>query len=101
LSRNVIYTEAADWPKDEVEANLAYLETRGRMWELEQAKAALGVSGDAPPAGDGVPDGTVDEVLAWVGSDKARAQKALDAEDEAEKPRTTLVEALEAMVEAE
>jgi hypothetical protein len=28
-----------------------------------------------------VPDGTVKEILEWVGDDKDRAQRALDAED--------------------
>lgn len=107
MSRDVNYQDAASWSKDEARANLEYLDTRGRTWELEEAKrlilekAGKSAPSDAPPAGDEVPDGTVDEVLAWVGDDKAKAQQALDAEEDADKPRTTLVEALEAMVEAE
>jgi hypothetical protein len=46
-----------------------------------------------------VPDGTTEEVLAWVGDDKARAQKALDKEQKDDSPRVTLVEPLEKLVE--
>ena len=40
------------------------------------------------------PDGKVDDVLAWVGGDRTRAEQALAAERERDKPRGTLVEAL-------
>ena len=42
----------------------------------------------------GPPDGTVDEVLAWVGNDRQRAEQARAAEQQRDKPRTTLVDAL-------
>jgi hypothetical protein len=42
-----------------------------------------------------VPSGTISEIKDWVGDDKDRAQKALDAEKANEKPRKTLVEDLE------
>lgn len=42
-----------------------------------------------------VPEGTVPEVLGWVGDDKERAQKALDKENENDKPRKGLVSGLE------
>lgn len=45
--------------------------------------------------GDGVPDGTAAEVLEWVGDDRDRAGAALLAETARDKPRTTLVAALE------
>lgn len=41
------------------------------------------------------PDGTVDEVRAWVAGDPARARAALDAEQASDKPRSTLVTELE------
>lgn len=51
--------------------------------------------GDAPEA-NVPPSGTVAEVLAWVGEDQARADAALDAEEERSGgPRKTLVAALE------
>ncbi len=50
----------------------------------------------APVVNDsGVPEGTVDEILDWVGDDSEKAQKALDAENEKSNPRKTLVSALE------
>jgi hypothetical protein len=45
---------------------------------------------------DAVPDGTVDEVLDWVGDDRSRASRALTAE-RAGQNRTTLVSKLEAI----
>lgn len=53
----------------------------------------------APDAKEGdVPSGTVPEVLSWVGDDKERAQKALDAENENDKPRKSLVSELEGII---
>ncbi|MFG3709206.1 hypothetical protein ACGF7U_31370 [Micromonospora sp. NPDC047670] len=52
------------------------------------------------PDGDQVPDGSLDVVLQWVGGDPQRAQAALDAENDREKPRSTLVEALERLTKA-
>lgn len=46
----------------------------------------------------GVPEGTKDEVMDWVGDDADKAQQALDAENSAEKPRVTLVEELERVI---
>lgn len=40
--------------------------------------------------GDGVPEGSAKQVLAWVGDDPVRAAAALEAEAHREKPRTTL-----------
>ena len=45
--------------------------------------------------GDGVPDGGITEVIEWVGPDPAKAVLALEAENKREKPRSTLVAALE------
>lgn len=50
------------------------------------------VAPDADP--EAVPTGTTPEVLTWVGDDPERAQKALDAELENDKPRKGLVEQL-------
>ena len=49
---------------------------------------------------EAVPQGTVPEVLTWVGDDKDRAQKALDAENADDKPRKGLVKSLEEIVNA-
>jgi hypothetical protein len=42
---------------------------------------------------------TAAEVLAWVGEDPERAAEALDAEEAAEKPRSTLVKQLKKLAE--
>lgn len=41
---------------------------------------------------------TVEQTLAWVGDDLERAAEALDGEQAAEKPRSSLVEKLEALL---
>jgi hypothetical protein len=50
------------------------------------------------PEKEAVPDGTVKEVLAWVGSDKEKAQNALNAENTKEHPRKGLVYSLEELL---
>ena len=44
-----------------------------------------------------VPQGAVEAVLHWVGDDLERAEAALEAEGEREKPRSGLLSKLEAM----
>lgn len=51
--------------------------------------------------GDEVPAGTVEEVMRWVGNDPERADRALDVEEDAKKPRATLIEKLMAVIDAE
>lgn len=53
-------------------------------------KTGAPIAGDPEP----VPTGTVDEVLAWVGSDHSRATRALTAE-KAGQNRSTLIASLE------
>lgn len=45
------------------------------------------------------PEGTVREVLSWVNGDKARAQRALDKENEDDEPRSSLVDRLRKIAE--
>lgn len=52
------------------------------------------------PDGDAVPTGSADHVKAWVGDDLERAQAALEVEEERDKPRSTLIAHLEAIIEA-
>jgi hypothetical protein len=47
------------------------------------------------PSDDGVPDGSADDVVKWVGEDRERAGRALAAEQARPTPRSTLVEKLE------
>lgn len=77
--------EAIEALTDDEQAALAGL--------TEAERAAL--AGDAETADEPVPDGTVDAVLAWVGDDRARAARALDAEEQASEPRVTLVKPLQ------
>ena len=46
-------------------------------------------------------DGTVADVLDWVGDDPELAQAALDAEEDRSKPRVTLIDQLETIIEEE
>jgi hypothetical protein len=56
---------------------------------------------EAPEESSEVPTGTINEVKAWVGDDKERAQAALDAENEKDNPRSTLVDWLEGVLAEE
>ena len=60
---------------------------------------ADGGDADAPDELD--IDGTAQQVLAWVGDDPERAEEALAAEQAKDKPRSTLVKALEKTAESE
>lgn len=48
---------------------------------------------------DEVPAGSIATVVGWVGEDRDRAERALSAEQSAEKPRVTLVAALTTLLE--
>jgi len=52
--------------------------------------------GDEPPV-----DGTIDDLMAWVNDDPARAAAALQAEQAKDKPRSTVVKRLTAIAGAE
>jgi hypothetical protein len=67
--------------------------------DVEGAKAGApeGSEDSGPAAVDGssdVPDGTVKEVLDWVGDDSAKARAALEHEQSKDSPRTSLVSQL-------
>lgn len=66
-----------------------------RGW-LEKVAAPAAPETETEPETDpdAVPTGTIDEVLAWVGEDRVRAEQALEAE-RANQKRTTLVGQLE------
>lgn len=56
---------------------------------------------DGPGAdGDQVPDGNADAVLDWVGDDRDRAAKAIEAEKERDNPRSTLISKLKKLTES-
>lgn len=126
MSKKINVSEAADWSDEETAENLAYLETRGMLNEVNMVHqfrggepvatdpfpqpevSARGQQGSSYPQPveptaadpDAVLSGTVQEVLDWVGDDPARAQAALDAEEAKEEPRVTLLEKLEPIAES-
>lgn len=63
--------------------------------DQEKAEAALVARQEAAQAAQTAAEGTRDAVLAEVGDDPARARAALEAEQAKDKPRSTLVAALE------
>lgn len=67
---------------------------------LEKVKDTAKAETKADPSGDSKPT-SVKDILADVGEDKAKAQEYLDEENAAEKPRTSLVEKLQAVLSAE
>lgn len=60
---------------------------------LDREKVAAALVGTPDP--DAVPDGRIEDVVAWVGDDPDRARRALDTENATSRPRVTLVEHLE------
>ena len=97
MTKEINVEEAKKWDDEEAALNDRYLRDRGRDAEADRA---LELRGGTPtgPSGDAVPEGNIDEVMAWVGDDPARAQQALDAENDSANPRVTLVESLEAKI---
>ncbi|MCW2899705.1 MAG: hypothetical protein JWO67_1970 [Streptosporangiaceae bacterium] len=65
--------------------------------ESEQAPAAPENPG--PPAGDPPVDGTIDDLMTWIGDDKDRAAQALAAEQAKDNPRVTVIKRLAAPAE--
>lgn len=65
---------------------------------------AIETTGDADfddEPGDAVPSGSSNDVLEWVGDDKARAQKALDKESQSGSPRKGLTSKLNEVLASE
>lgn len=65
-------------------------EVLGKDFEVVPSARAVDPTGKPP---------TIDEVLAEVGDDQALAAAALEAEQAREKPRSTLVEKLQAVID--
>jgi hypothetical protein len=75
-----------------------------RRWQepepLEETEEPVKVEDETTDPTEGeVPDGTVEQVLGWVGDDQARAAQALTAEQARDRPRSTLVARLEELRE--
>jgi hypothetical protein len=72
----------------------------GKVYQGEFPVYAQPVEEAEPEPGDEYPtSGSIEVVLAWVAGDLVRAREALEHEHGAPKPRVTLVEELEAIVE--
>jgi hypothetical protein len=93
---------AVDFKSDN-SGGFAVRSKRDRVSEIEEVKPTPTNTPVISPDADenDVPQGTVPEVLSWVGDDKDRAQKALDAENENDKPRKSLVSELEEVLSEE
>lgn len=62
----------------------------------DPASSDGGAGGDEPPV-----DGTIDALMEWVGDDKERATRALEAEQGKDKPRSTVVKRLSSLAGTE
>jgi hypothetical protein len=72
--------------------------SRGSLRLVNEDGSEIAAANPEPAADpDTVPSGTAATVLDWVGDDPERAVRALDVENAADRPRTTLVAALEAL----
>jgi hypothetical protein len=107
------YPEGSELDGD-LARHLADNAPKGHIEVLEGDPAAASPPAPTPPGpepkdpeggsreqDDGEPplDGTVDQLMQWVGEDTDRATRALAAEQARERPRSTLVKRLEALTE--
>jgi hypothetical protein len=67
--------------------------------EPEQSEPEQSEPGQSESEDEPVPAGTTAEILAWVGDDKERAQRALDKEQADDKPRAGLTGELKEVLE--
>ena len=74
------------WSRDDAD--------KARIAELEAELARLRGTTEPEPTADltDVPAGTAPEVIDWIGDDPDRAQAALDAENQRDKPRSTVTD---------
>lgn len=71
-----------------------------KVTRLDEPEEGGGGDGDSKEPPTSLADAsTAAEVLAWVGEDKERAAEALEAEEAADKPRSTLVKQLKKLAE--
>lgn len=88
----------ADLPGDVPAAEVEALLRRGDIRRVDEQDTAEPTPAPDP---DAVPDGTIPAVIDWVGGDKDRAARALEAEQaKGETARTTLVNQLQQLLAA-
>lgn len=88
---------------EEVKGQLALhlIETGANVDPLDEDAKAVRASGTPVEGPVEVPEAsTAADILAWVGQDADRAAEALAAEQDREKPRSTLVKQLEKLAAA-
>lgn len=74
---------------------------RGSLRLVNEDGSPIEATDPAPAASNELPTGSVAVVLDWVGDDRDRAVEALAAERAQDKPRKSLVAALEALLAPE
>ena len=67
----------------------------GKKSRADKKSSASRTNSSGADTSNDVPEGSVDEVLEWVGNDKTKALAALDAENAKSNPRKTAIEELE------
>lgn len=87
----------AELPTDVSDAECEALLQRGDIAPADEEPEA-GEPVDDP---DAVPAGTIQNVLDWVAGDKDKAGRALDVEQAAGQPRSTLINQLQQLIAAE
>jgi hypothetical protein len=85
---------AANTPEGTVEVVEADPEPELEPVEPPPPPQDPGPGGDVPPV-----DGTIDDLMTWVGGDTARAAAALAAEQARDKPRSTVIKRLAGLTE--
>lgn len=84
-------------PADVEDEHIATLVERGHIEPVDDDPDGPGID----ITGDGVPEGSIAQILGWVGDDVDKARLALAAENAAEKPRVGLVAELTKLIPAE
>lgn len=97
MARKIDVSEAASWSDEEYAANEKYFDDRANYDALNSIRRVREAGPKRKPKTN-VTDGTISEVLEWVGDDAEKAQAALDAENLKESPRKTLVDELETVI---
>lgn len=96
---NDVHDQSAGTTQREVPGrNVRSYEAAAQSSSGESASGAEGNAstsgGENDSGGTGVPGGSIQDVLAWVGDDKSRARSAMEAENRKSQPRQSLLSQL-------
>lgn len=100
MSRKIDISKANEWSAKEYDDYTNYFSQRSDYSSLREIERVL-KEGKPAEAPEKITDGTIAEVLEWVGEDVDRAQQALDEENYKDSPRKTLVDELEALIDSD